>query len=262
MLRRAVVFALVVLALGAAAAAAQDSLIPVAPPTPTLTNAYGGGIQQRLIPVSEFVPDVSGYAYASTYGKDLQPTAPGEQLWIAPLGLPSGAAIDEIRVLIRDEDAAEDIEAVLTFVARAIDGSDACDGSFGYGHWDETSAGINGLGTVVLQDDEPLLVETQSTTPCGVESYRWLSLAVWLRSMNHAFSGAVVRWHLTVSPRPLTATFNDVPTNHPFFQFVEALAASGITAGCGSGNFCPDSSLTRGQMAVFLAKALGLHWPL
>jgi hypothetical protein len=52
-----------------------------------------------------------------------------------------------------------------------------------------------------------------------------------------------------------------VPTNHPFFQFVEALAASGITAGCGNGNFCPDAPLTRGQMAVFLSKALGLHWP-
>ena len=32
-------------------------------------------------------------------------------------------------------------------------------------------------------------------------------------------------------------------------------------AGCGSGNFCPDSPLTRRQMAVFLSKALGLHWP-
>lgn len=55
-------------------------------------------------------------------------------------------------------------------------------------------------------------------------------------------------------------TFNDVPVSHPFFQFVEALANSGITAGCGGGNFCPDNPLTRGQMAVFLAKALGLHW--
>jgi S-layer homology domain len=51
-----------------------------------------------------------------------------------------------------------------------------------------------------------------------------------------------------------------VPTGHPQFQFIEALAASGITAGCGSGNYCPNANLTRGQMAVFLAKALGLHW--
>ena len=70
-----------------------------------------------------------------------------------------------------------------------------------------------------------------------------------------------VRYRLQVSPPPGTATFGDVPTNHPFFQFIEALAASGITGGCGSGNYCPDAPLTRGQMAVFLSKALGLHWP-
>jgi len=68
-------------------------------------------------------------------------------------------------------------------------------------------------------------------------------------------------YQLSVSPGPATATFNDVPTTHPFFQYVEALAASGVTGGCGSGNYCPDAPLTRGQMAVFLAKALGLWFP-
>ena len=75
------------------------------------------------------------------------------------------------------------------------------------------------------------------------------------------FNAAFVGYRLDVSPAPATATFNDVPVNHPFFQFIEALAASGITAGCGGGNFCPNEPLTRGQMAVFLSKALGLHWP-
>jgi hypothetical protein len=73
-------------------------------------------------------------------------------------------------------------------------------------------------------------------------------------------AGAVVGYQLQVSPAPATATFLDVPTNHVFFQFIEALAASGITGGCGGGNYCPDSSVTRGQMAVFLAKALGLQF--
>jgi hypothetical protein len=63
-----------------------------------------------------------------------------------------------------------------------------------------------------------------------------------------------------ISPAPGTATFNDVPTTHPFFQFIEALHASGITGGCQASPplYCPDDSVTRGQMAVFLAKALGL----
>jgi len=64
---------------------------------------------------------------------------------------------------------------------------------------------------------------------------------------------------LAVSPAPAQATFNDVPANHPFFKYVEALYASGITAGCDVGPlYCPNNPVTRGQMAVFLAKALGL----
>ena len=69
-----------------------------------------------------------------------------------------------------------------------------------------------------------------------------------------------VGYKLQVSPDPAGATFADVPVGHPFHRFVEALYASGITGGCGGGNFCPDAPVTRGQMAVFLAGALGLHW--
>lgn len=82
---------------------------------------------------------------------------------------------------------------------------------------------------------------------------------------NLQFFGSVeVMWKRTVSPAPAQATFNDVPTTHPFFQYIEALNVSGITAGCQAAPplYCPDSPVTRGQMAVFLAKALGLSWPL
>jgi hypothetical protein len=73
---------------------------------------------------------------------------------------------------------------------------------------------------------------------------------------------ARVYYRLQVSPAPAVATFPvDVPTSHPFFRFIEALAAAGITAGCNAGAFCPDQAVTRGQMAVFLAAALGLHFP-
>jgi S-layer homology domain len=75
-----------------------------------------------------------------------------------------------------------------------------------------------------------------------------------------AIASVRANWRRQVSPPPNAPTFNDVPEGHSQFQFIEALAASGITAGCGSGNYCPDATLTRGQMAVFLAKALGLHW--
>ena len=58
------------------------------------------------------------------------------------------------------------------------------------------------------------------------------------------------------------ATFNDVPTSHIFFRWIEALAAAGITTGCSAAPplYCPDDPVTRGQMAVFLSKALGLQF--
>ncbi len=39
---------------------------------------------------------------------------------------------------------------------------------------------------------------------------------------------------------------------------INALAESGITRGCGGDNFCPNRSVTRGEMAAFLDRALGL----
>jgi len=61
-------------------------------------------------------------------------------------------------------------------------------------------------------------------------------------------------------PPPAAATFDDVPTNHPLFPFIEALAAAGITRGCSTTPplYCPDDPLTRGQAAVFFGRALGL----
>jgi hypothetical protein len=75
------------------------------------------------------------------------------------------------------------------------------------------------------------------------------------------FRGCRLTWNRQVSPAPATARFGDVPTSHPQHRFVEALAAAGITGGCGPNAFCPDAPLTRGQMAVFLSVALGLHFP-
>lgn len=50
--------------------------------------------------------------------------------------------------------------------------------------------------------------------------------------------------------------FNDVAPNDPRCPAIHYVAANGITAGCGAGNYCPEASTTRGQMAVFLAKSL------
>ncbi len=53
--------------------------------------------------------------------------------------------------------------------------------------------------------------------------------------------------------------FRDVFPNHWAFAWVERLAEAGITGGCNLEHYCPDSPVTRGQMAVFLEK--GLYYP-
>ncbi len=61
-----------------------------------------------------------------------------------------------------------------------------------------------------------------------------------------------------VSPEATTniqVDFLDVPPINPFHDFIVKVARNGVTAGCGFGNFCPTSPITRAQMAVFLLKA-------
>ncbi|MBI5293976.1 MAG: S-layer homology domain-containing protein [Chloroflexi bacterium] len=57
-------------------------------------------------------------------------------------------------------------------------------------------------------------------------------------------------------PADATGTiFNDVPASNPFAKWIEQLAAEGITGGCGGGNYCPNTPVTREQMAIFLLVA-------
>jgi hypothetical protein len=56
-------------------------------------------------------------------------------------------------------------------------------------------------------------------------------------------------------PPSCTGAFLDVPCPGPFTDWVEQLSAESITGGCGGGNYCPDSPVTRRQMAVLLLKA-------
>jgi hypothetical protein len=57
-------------------------------------------------------------------------------------------------------------------------------------------------------------------------------------------------------------TFRDVPTTSIFYADIEWLATEGITTGCNpplNDLFCPTDLVTRGQMAAFLDRALGLR---
>ena len=49
--------------------------------------------------------------------------------------------------------------------------------------------------------------------------------------------------------------FTDVATSYWAAAWIKQLAADGITAGCGGGNYCPEDPVTRAQMALFLLRA-------
>jgi hypothetical protein len=73
-----------------------------------------------------------------------------------------------------------------------------------------------------------------------------------------AFRAIEFGWYRQISAAPASASFNDVLTIGQLFRESEATKGSGVTTGCGSNLYCPDATVTRGQMAAFFARALGL----
>jgi cysteine-rich repeat protein len=63
---------------------------------------------------------------------------------------------------------------------------------------------------------------------------------------------------LTPPPCPTPSMFLDVPATNPFCRWIEELARRQVVSGCGGGNYCPTSPVTREQMSVFLVVTFGL----
>ena len=248
--RRILTATLAIVALSAAASAQQPAGSWVRGPkksrpefgtaSETVVNVPSFAFQGNNTATDEIVQDGSFFRWFASHGSDGL---------VAPVfGIPSGVVIDSFSV-----NNCSALANDLTFILWL-------------GDWDGSLPG----GPVQLAN-------LNTSQGCGADSLNGLNKAydanadgplfvnVFWNTNNFdgsdKFNGVQIGFHRVVSPAPGTATFNDVPTGHPFFQFIEALAASGITGGCGGGNYCPDSPLTRGQMAVFLSKALGLHWP-
>ena len=62
------------------------------------------------------------------------------------------------------------------------------------------------------------------------------------------------------SPPPCaTPIFADVPCSSPYAPWINEMVDRGITNGCGGGQYCPASAVTRTQAAVFLVRVFGLN---
>jgi len=67
-------------------------------------------------------------------------------------------------------------------------------------------------------------------------------------------------YNSSYSPPKATGIFTDVPLGYWAADWIEQLYFEGITTGCGDNplRFCPDTSVTRAQMAAFLVRTFDL----
>ena len=97
------------------------------------------------------------------------------------------------------------------------------------------------------------IVRAGITAGCGGGNYcpgapvTRAQMAVFLLKAEHGAAYA---------PPACTGVFADVACPSTFADWIEQLANEGVTGGCGGGNYCPASPVTRAQMAVFLLKTL------
>jgi uncharacterized repeat protein (TIGR01451 family) len=67
---------------------------------------------------------------------------------------------------------------------------------------------------------------------------------------------AIAGGEALVGDPPATASFNDVPTTHWAFKYIEYAKAHGVVGGYADGTYRPTLGVDRGQMAVFVARAV------
>ena len=220
-----------------------------------LAQSYGEGDQVLTIGAVEFrTLGSSGTSIDS--GGYLR--YPGESVHLAPLYLPDGAVIDNL-CLYADDSSADPTMLVFSHLVAIKQVPD------------EESPGLQVIGPDVVSENLGYSVACRTIAETvkgkididGDGNPDPVAYYVHVQFPNApnllGVGGVRITWRRQVSA-PTTQTFDDVPSSDPGFGYVEALAASGITAGCSPTTYCPDANLTRRQMAVFLAKALGLHW--
>ncbi len=225
---------------------------------PLMSPEFGGvGIQYQRVSVMQFTSDVSTDTYTSTWNPDFDGydyqryfVGDGFNHLVSSPTIPGGARIVYVEL---DACDASTTDLHLNLTVWNCDFEGFCD-----------DTPLTSL-TTVSDVPDPCHIVTDSAISHRVNNFlgqTLLDVKFGASDGTNSFSGVVLGYVLEPSPAPAVATFNDVPTGHIFFQFIEALAASGVTGGCQQAPplFCPDSPVTRGQMATFLAKALGLGW--
>jgi hypothetical protein len=233
--------------------ASEGVELPAASGDEEIPNFTTFGPASAYWPVSgrQFEPREYDFYKRTRLGHDdIYRDGAGERYADGQLYLPSGVDLQWVRCWGYDSNAASDMRFILFR---------ACLPDFGPGNSTITiisswsTSGAPGNFSVTNNVPGVVRIDNQSCT-------------YWVRA-DFPTTGSSLNLHKVraqyvrqVSPIPPGApSFWDIGS-HPRRQEIEALAASGITGGFGDGSFRPDNFVTRGQMAAFLARALGLHW--
>ena len=213
-----------------------------------LAQSYGLGDQVLSLGHAAFRGQQSNVSFFM--GADGYLYSTSGATYVASVVLPEGAVITQICVYAKVDDAGQPVSASLDRERLLAGGQ----GPPGWGSLGSATDDV-AIGYGVVCSDLAYEVHNQ------FDGYNVAHDLLVDAQGTSGFGGVRLTWHRQVSPAPASATFADVQPGDFGFQQIEALVASGITGGCGNGNYCPNATLTRAQMAVFLAKALGLHWP-
>ena len=227
-------------------ATSAQELSPHAPRTFGVESSVSHTIQAFAF--AGYSASDSGNAFANPFGSRFCNAA--ACAFGAAAFLPSGAQVTRLELDACDEDSGGGLVAA-TLLRVAVGES--------------AMASLAAVDTGALAAPGCQLFSTNLASPETIEnggSSYLVQVATQGVGSATRFQAVRIFYNLQVSPAPSLATFGDVPTSHPFFQWIEALVAAGITSGCQASPplYCPDGAVTRGQMAVFISKALGLHW--
>lgn len=254
----------------AAAQAAGNSAVPpgtVAPQMPLITGTQSSG----TTPPASDTYGLSGWTVVNIPSWQLQTYNYGLGFIIYTDGtigpqagdtyryfesavhIPTGALVEGVTYFDYDDSASNDIGMWLWMFTM-----DATAGGTSTSLWTHSSSGTPGYEGA-YEAISPAI--TWTNWEADTDRADYYEFFVHLGATGNRFGGLTLWYQRQVSPAPATATFNDVPTGYWAFPFIEALASSGITAGCGGGNYCPEAPITRAEMAVFLSGALGLYHP-
>lgn len=231
----------------------SSSLAADVPGGAQLDGAFGLGGQDFWVGAGDFYPRSpnqslvynSFYYWYSTGGQHE-----------AQFQLPNGANMSVLRCFFNDTDAGNDANVGMWRQYLDINTNSPNNTNLA----SVSSSGSGGYQESFAIPSSPTFQSRSGTSFNELNIYTLIANLPGANT-NVSLRGCRIFYNRQIAPAPATATFTDVPVGSQFFAEVEALARSGITAGCTGTTFCPTATLTRLQMAAFLSRALGLHWP-